>query len=49
VTANNYDSLTELHTPKGTVKKRGGKVRPARRADNLAAIYLPFVEVMREP
>jgi hypothetical protein len=25
------------------MKKPGGKVRPARRADNFAAIYQPFV------
>jgi hypothetical protein len=31
------------------IKKLLGKVRPARRADNLAAIYYPFLKVMWEP
>jgi hypothetical protein len=35
--------LTEMSTRNLKKKKPGGKVRPARRADNLAAICWPFV------
>jgi hypothetical protein len=36
--------VTEMSTRNlEKIKKPGGKVRPARRSDNLAAIYQPFV------
>jgi hypothetical protein len=40
--------LTEMST-RNRKKKSGGKGRPARRADNLAAICYPFVLISRNP